>query len=113
MNENLSYNISYDSMKKIIANYFMQQGKNVDVRISNEIDTDRFSGMVTTSIQVIEKSTIAGIESKTKKYLSLDDIKEITDSALKLEGKELIDLTNNAVSTNRIKGEWENMKLNQ
>ncbi len=49
MNENLSYNVSYDNMKKIIKNYFMQQGKNINLSISNEIDGDRFAGMVTTT----------------------------------------------------------------
>lgn len=104
MNENLSYNVSYDNMKKIIKNYFMQQGRDVDLRISNEIDTDRFAGMVTTTIQMLEKATIAGVESKTQSYLSIDDLKKIVSSVLEQEGKELLNLTNNAVSTSKIEG---------
>ena len=104
MNENLSYNVSYENMKKIIKNYFMQQGREVDLRISNEIDTDRFAGMVTTTIQILEKTTIAGVESKTQSYLSMDDLKEIVSSVLEQEGKELLNLSNNAVSISKIEG---------
>lgn len=104
MNESLLYNISYDDMKKIIKSYYAQQGRNVDLRISNEIDTDRFAGMVTTSIQMTEKSTIGGIESKSQCYLDMSNLKEIVGSVLEQEGKELLDLTNNAVSSSKIEG---------
>ncbi|MBP5684274.1 MAG: hypothetical protein J6X02_03360 [Bacilli bacterium] len=104
MNENIIYNVSYDDMKKIIKNYFAQQGRNVNLRISNEIDTDRFAGMVMTSIQLTETSTIGGIESKSHCYLDMDDLKEIVGNILEQEGKELLDLTNNAVSSSRIEG---------
>ena len=104
MNENILYSVSYDDMKKIIKNYYAQQGRNIDLRISNEIDTDRFAGMVTTSIQMTEKSTIGGIESKSHCYLNMDDLKEIVGNVLQQEGKELLELTNNAVSSSRIEG---------
>jgi len=104
MNESLSYNISYDNMKKIIKNYYAQQGRNVDLRISNEIDTDRFAGMVMTRIEMTEKSTIGGVESKSQCYLDMDKLKELVGNVLEQEGKELLDLTNNAVSSSRIEG---------
>lgn len=104
MNEKLSYNISYDNMKKLLKIYYAQQGRNVELRISNEIDTDRFNGMVTTSVQMIEKTTIGGVESKSQCYLSINDLKKIVGKVLEQEGKELMDLTDNAVSTNRVEG---------
>ncbi len=104
MNESLSYNISYADMKKIIKSYYAQQGRNVDLRISNEIDTDRFAGMVTTSIQMTEKSTIGGIGSKSQRSLDMSDLKEIVGNVLEQEGKELLDLTDNAVSSSKIEG---------
>lgn len=104
MNENILYSISYDDMKKIIKNYYAQQGRDVDLRISNEIDTDRFAGMVTTTIQMTEKVAIGGVESKSQSYLDMDDLKAIVGNVLEQEGKELVDLTNNAVSSSRIDG---------
>lgn len=104
MNESLSYNISYDNMEKIIKNYYAQQGRNVDLRISNEIDTDRFAGMVMTRIEMTEKSTIGGVESKSQCYLDMDKLKELVGNVLEQEGKELLDLTNNAFSSSRIEG---------
>ncbi len=47
---------------------------------------------------------IAGVESKTSRYLSMDDLKEIISSVLEQEGKELLDLTNNATTSSRIDG---------
>ncbi|MEE3342884.1 MAG: hypothetical protein VZS44_02215 [Bacilli bacterium] len=104
MKETMLYTISYDDMKKIIKDYYAQQGRNVDLRISNEIDDDRFAGMVTTSIQMTEKSIIAGIESKAQCYLNMDDLKEIIREVIDQEGKELLDLTDNAISSSRIEG---------
>ena len=89
MNENILYSVSYNDMKKIIINYYAQQGRNVDLRISNEIDTDRFAGMVTTSIQMTEKSTIGGIESKSHCYLDIDDLKEIVGNVLEQDCTEM------------------------
>jgi len=104
MNDELSYNISYDDMNKIVANYYAQQGRKVSLRISNEIDNDRFSGMVTSSMCLIEKTTLAGIESSTKTYFSIEDLKEIVNSVLEQEGKELLNLKNNATSSSKIEG---------
>ena len=104
MSEKKTYDVSYDKMKTIIRNYYAKQGRNVEVRISNEIDTDRFAGMVTTIIRLTEKSTIGGVESKSESYLDMDELKEIVSSVLEQEGKELLDLTNNAVSSSRIEG---------
>ena len=104
MNEILSYDISYKNKKKIIKNYYAQQGRNVDLRISSEIDTDRFAGMVATSIQMTEKAAIGGVESKSQSYLDMDDLKEIVGNVLEQDGKELLDLTNNAVSSSKIEG---------
>ena len=51
-----------------------------------------------------EKSTIGGIESKSQCYLDMSNLKEIVGSVLEQEGKELLDLTNNAVSSSKIEG---------
>ena len=104
MNENKLYNVSYGAMTKIIKNYYAQQGRNVDLMISNEIDTDRFAGTVMTRIQMTEKSSIGGIASPSKCYLDIDDLKEIVGNVLEQEGKELLDLTNNAVISSKIEG---------
>ena len=60
--------------------------------------------MVTTTLELTEKSTIAGVETITSSYLSMDDLKEIVSSVLQQEGKELLSLKNNAVTTSRIEG---------
>ncbi len=104
MSEKKSYDVSYDKMETIIKNYYAKQGRNVEVRISNEIDTDRFAGMVTTRIQLTEKSTIGGVESELESYLNMDELKKIVSSVLEQEGKELLGLTDNAVSSSRIEG---------
>jgi len=104
MNENISYTISYDQMKEIIKNYYANQGRNVDFKISNKIDTDRFQGMVTTSMQITEKSTIGGVEAESNSYLDMNDLKEIIGTILEQENKELLKLTNNAFSSSRIEG---------
>lgn len=104
MSEKKSYNVTYDNMKKLIKNHYAKQGRNVEVRISNEIDTDRFAGMVTTRIRLTERSTIGGVESETESYLNMDELKKIVSSVLAQEGKELLGLTNNAVPSSRIEG---------
>ncbi len=104
MSEKKSYDVSYDKMETIIKNYYAKQGRNVEVRISNNIDNDRFAGMVTTRIRLTEKSTIGGVESELESYLNMDELKKIVSSVLEQEGKELLGLTNNAVSSSRIKG---------
>lgn len=104
MEENMSYTISYADMKMIVKNYYAQQGRNVDLRFSSDIDTDRFAGMVMTHIKMTEKATIGGVETKSQCYLGMDDLKKIIGNILEPEGKELLDLTNNAVSSSRIEG---------
>lgn len=104
MNDYSSYSISYENMKKIIKNYFLQQGRNVEVRISNEVDEDRLPGTVITSIYFFEKRTIAGVESKAQICLPMEDLKEIISSVLEHENKELIDLQNNATIATSYEG---------
>ncbi len=105
MNDYSSYSISYENMKKIIKNYFMQQGRNVEVRISNEVDEDRLPGTVITSIWYLERRTIAGVESKAHICLPMEDLKEILSSVLEQENKELIDLQNNATIETSYEGQ--------
>lgn len=104
MSEKKSYDVSYDKMQTIIKNYYAKQGRNVEVSISNEIDTDRFAGTVTTRIRLTEKSTIGGVESESESYLNMGELKKIVSSVLDQEGRELLGLTNNAVSSSRIEG---------
>ncbi|MBO4601251.1 MAG: hypothetical protein J5634_03380 [Bacilli bacterium] len=104
MNENITYNISYVNMKKIVKNYFIALGRDVSLKINNEIDSDRFAGTVVSSYQLVEKRTIAGVESKTSIDFSIDDLKSIISSVLEQSGQELISLKDNAATCFKIEG---------
>lgn len=104
MNENITYNISYVNMKKIVKNYFIALGRDVSLKINNEIDSDRFAGTVVSSYQLVEKRTIAGVESKTFIDFSIDDLKSIISSVLEQSGQELISLKDNAATSFKIEG---------
>lgn len=104
MNENLNSKVSYENMKKIVKNYYLQQERNVDLRITNEIDTDRFSGTVVTTMELVEKTKIAGVETKVSTVLSINDLKEILNNILEEEGKELVELKSNAFASTRVEG---------
>lgn len=104
MNNSFEYNISYDSMRKIIKNYYAENGKEVTIRIHNDIDDDRFAGMIITTVEVIEEASIAGEKVSSKTYLDGDDLKKIMKEVLAKENKELIDLTNNANVQTKIEG---------
>ena len=104
MEETELYKISYKDMKKIIKNYYMEHGRNVNVIINNEIDSDRFAGTVVTTIQLSEKITLAGVETSFKKYLSMDDLKKIINDSIENENKELVDLNDNAYVESRCEG---------
>ena len=110
MNNSFEYNISYDSMRKIIKNYYTENGKEVTIRIHNEIDDDRFAGMIITTVEVIEEALIAGQKVSSKTYLDGDDLKKIMKEVLSKENKELIDLTNNANVQTKIEGYYEQEK---
>ena len=104
MNNNFIYNINYDNMKQIVANYFLEQGRRVVLEIDDFIDNDRFYGTVTSIMYLIEIRTLMGIESSIKTIISIDDLKDILASILEQEGKELIDLKNNTITSSRIVG---------
>lgn len=110
MNSSFEYNISYDSMRKIIKNYYAENGKDVAIRIHNDIDDDRFAGMIITTVEVIEEASIAGEKVISKTYLDGDDLKKIMKEVLSKENKELIDLTNNANVQTKIEGYYEQEK---
>lgn len=110
MNNSFEYNISYDSMRKIIKNYYAENGKDVAIRIHNDIDDDRFAGMIITTVEVIEEASIAGQKVRLKTYLDGDDLKKIMKEVLSKENKELIDLTNNANVQTKIEGYYEQEK---
>lgn len=110
MNNSFEYNINYDSMRKIIKNYYAENGKEVTIRIHNDIDDDRFAGMIITTVEVIEEASIAGEKVSSKTYLDGDDLKKIMKEVLAKENKELIDLTNNANVQTKIEGYYEQEK---
>lgn len=110
MNNSFEYNINYDSMRKIIKNYYAENGKEVTIRIHNDIDDDRFAGMIITTVEVIEEASIAGEKVISKTYLDGDDLKKIMKEVLSKENKELIDLTNNANVQTKIEGYYEQEK---
>lgn len=104
MSDEMYFNISYDNMKKIIKNYFAKQGRLVNVSITNTIDTDRYAGTVNTCVLLTENTKIGGVESEGHCYLSIDDLKEIVAEVLERENKEVLNLSNNAVTSSRIDG---------
>ncbi len=104
MNDTMSFNISYDEMKKIIKKYFLEQGRCVNVKINNEIDSDRFNGSSSTSICLSEEIESLGFKFKAKNFLSIYDLKRILSFILSKEDKELVDLTDNAIVTSRTEG---------
>ena len=98
------YTISYAKMKKMVKNYYKEQGRDVELRITNEIDNDRHIGDLTTTICLIEKRKIAGVEARKIDYLSEDDLKDIINLILESEGIEIADLTDDAFVSSRIEG---------
>lgn len=111
MNNIFEYKISYDSMGKILKNYYAERGKEVSIRMNNDIDDDRFPGMVITTIEVIEETELAGEKVKSKTYLDGDDLKKIMEEVLAKENKELIDLKNNVSTQTKIEGYYMNERI--
>lgn len=99
------YTIDYKKMKDIIRNYYAKQWRDVTAKITYMMDND--DGIYHWSnvfISITEKSSILWVESSVKTNLSMDDLKKIISSALELEGKKLVDLQSNAITTSEIVG---------
>ena len=99
------YTIGYKQMKNIIRDYYVKQWRDVTVKITYMMDND--DGIYHWSnvfISITEKSLILWVESPAKTNLSMDDLKKIISSALESEGKELVDLKSDAVTTSEIVG---------
>lgn len=91
-----TYTLNYNKFKKIIKNYYSLQGKKVKVKIINKFITDFvFKPCVHTVVSISEKNFLAGVKQETTKILSTEELKEIINSILEKEGKELIGLTSN------------------
>ena len=104
MDKYIEYNITYANMRQIVKNYFKRQGLDVNVRIYNEIDNDRFAGMVITTVKVTGKTTIAGVETNINKILTMRDLKEIVKEEFAKDEKEVNELTSNATKERKTEG---------
>ncbi len=104
MNDLTSYKLTYSDMRELVHQYFKAQGREVKLVISNEIDTDRFAGTVVTTMQLNEKTTFAGIPNISVRTIDIEDLKEIIQVMSDQDGKEIVNITNNAVVTSKTKG---------
>jgi hypothetical protein len=104
MDKNITFDISYGKMKMIVKKYYAQQGRDVELKINNVIDTDRFEGTATTSMELVEKTTFGGIEFKAPQPFDMGDLREVVSDILEQEGKEFVDLRNNAVVESKFEG---------
>ena len=105
-NKKITINITYGEMRKLVKAYYAEQGKDVSLRINNEIDNDRFTGSVVTNMFLQETIQLSGIKKITSTEININDLKNILRVLLERQGKELVSLTNNAmvdaVSKNKI-----------
>ena len=104
MNNMFEYQISYDSMRKILENYYANEGKEVSIIIHDKKDDD--TGMVNTIIEIKEKIMIAGVELPKSEKFNLDEVKKIMKEVLAKEDKILIELINNANVQTKTVGFW-------
>ncbi len=106
MNESRPKEISYAGMKKIIEKHYERLGQNATVKITSEVDTDRYNGMTTTSIEVVSRDTFLGVPSKDPIYLSMDELKDMLNEDLRAENstQEIVSITPNAYTTENVEG---------
>ena len=99
------YTIGYKKMRDIIKDCYAKQWRDVEVKITYMMDNDdwiyHWSNVF---ISVTEKSSILWVESSSKMNLSIDDLKKLISSALEAEGKQLVDLKSDAITTSEIVG---------
>ena len=98
------YEMNYTEMKKIVKEYFNKLWRTVNIQFNNHIDDDRFNSIVRTTITLIEESEILGIKKPSKTNITHKQLEDIINSALKLEGKQLVRLENNVTTSSRCEG---------
>ena len=89
------------NLEKLLFDKFYPEDKNIEVSIRNLIDTDRFYGTVNTIIQITKTVRTMGVEVPQIIYLGKDDLKSIINSVFEKENKELVELTNDAITSYR------------
>ena len=104
MIEDTSYEISFSEMKKMVKNYFKQEGRNVDLVIDCDEDVDHYSNSVETIMSLIEKVTIAGIHTTARSYFSIDDLKEVLSETFEKMGKSITSIDINATLEKKYDG---------
>ena len=104
MIEDTSYEISFSEMKKMVKNYFKQEGRNVDLIIECDEDVDHYSNSVETIMSLIEKVTIAGIRTTARSYFSIDDLKEVISETFEKMGKSITSIDINATLEKKYDG---------
>lgn len=106
MDEIRQKKITYAGMKKIIEKHYERLGQDATVKITSEVDTDRYNGMTTTSIKVVLQDTFLGVPSEDPIYLSMDELKDMLNEDLSAENsaQEIVSITPNAYTTETVKG---------
>ena len=92
------FKISYANMKKIILEYYRQQGKKVSVNFSIQNSDDKYWGNTFTMITIIEKISLAGVPANAETVLNQADLIEILNAQLAKDEKEVYDLIDNVYS---------------
>ena len=103
-NKKITINITYGEMRKLVKAYYAEQGKDVSLRINNEIDNDRFAGSVVTNMFLQEAIQLSGIKKITSTEININDLKNILRVLLEKQGKELVSLINNAMVDSNVEG---------